>query len=72
MAVAAVPSAYHTDIDAVACVWMPISEHSTLQAAYEACNAYAASGQTHDALMVVSSDAEQYGRLKSHLLETAQ
>ena len=61
-----------TDIDAVACVWMPISEHSTLQAAYEACNAYAASGQTHDALMVVSSDAEQYGRLKSHLLETAQ
>ena len=70
MAVAAVPSAYHAD--AVACAWTPISEHDTRQAAYDACNAYAASGKPHNAFMVVSSDSEQYSRLKSRLLEAIQ
>ena len=70
MAVAAVPSAYHAD--AVACAWTPISEHDTQQAAYDACKAYASSGQPHDAFMVVSSDAEQYSCLKSRLLEAGQ
>lgn len=65
MAVAAVPGA-------VACTLTPISEHDTRQAAYDACNAYAASGQPHDAFMVVSSDSEQYSRLKSRLLEAIQ
>lgn len=72
LAVAAIPTAYHAGIDAVACVWTPISEHDTRQAAYDACNAYAASGQPHDAFMVVSSDSEQYSRLKSRLLGANQ
>ncbi len=72
LAVAAVPVAYHAVADAVACVWMPISEHDTQQAAYDACKAYAASGQPHDAFMVVSSDSERYSRLKSRLLEAIQ
>ena len=72
LAVAAIPTAYHADLDVVACVWTPISEHDTRQAAYDACNAYAASGQPHDAFMVVSSDSEQYSRLKSRLLEAIQ
>ena len=47
LAVAAIPTAYHAGIDAVACVWTPISEHDDQQAAYDACKAFAASGQHH-------------------------
>ena len=72
LAVAAIPTAYHAGIDAVACTLTPISEHYDQQAAYDACSAYAASGQPHDAFMVVSSDSEQYRRLKSRLLEAIQ
>lgn len=72
LAVAALPTAYHAGIDAVACVWTPISEHDDQQAAYDACKAFAASGQHHDAFMVVSSDSKQYSRLKSRLLEAIQ
>ena len=72
LAVVAIPAAYHAGIDVVACVWTPISEHDDKQAAYDACKAYAASGQPHDAFMVVSSDSERYSRLKSRLLEAIQ
>ena len=72
LAVVAIPAAYHAGIDVVACVWTPIGEHDDKQAAYDACKAYAASGQPHDAFMVVSSDSEQYSRLKSRLLEAIQ
>ena len=72
LAVVAIPTAYHADLGAVACTLTPISEHDTRQAAYDACNAYAASGQPHDAFMVVSSDSEQYSRLKSRLLGAIQ
>lgn len=72
LVVVAIPTAYHAGIDAVACTLAPISEHDTRQAAYDACNAFAASGQPHDAFMVASSDAEQYSRLKSRLLEAIQ
>ena len=72
LAVVAIPTSYHAGIDAVACAWTPISEHDDQQAAYDACKAFAASGQPHDAFMVVSSDSEQYSRLKSRLLEAIQ
>ena len=72
LAVVAMPTAYHAGIDDVACTLTPISEHDTQQAAYDACKAYASSGQPHDAFMVVSSDAEQYSCLKSRLLEAGQ
>ncbi len=49
-----------------------ISEHDDQQAAYDVCKAFSASGLPYDAFMMVSSDSEQYSRLKSRLLETIQ